>query len=148
MCLLHVLMDRRFLRGDEAGSHVHALGAHGEGSDERAAIGHAAGRDEREFPTRHGRPGQEDHVRHVILAGVSAALEAVDRDRIAADILGLQRVAHRGAFVDHLDAGILEMGHHLLSRVAAGRLDHFHAALDDRFHDGRIVRRGQAREGR
>ena len=46
-------------------------------------------------------------------------------------VLGLQRMAHRGAFVDHLDAGVLQRRHVLL-RAAAGGLDDLDAALDDR----------------
>ena len=44
----------------------------------------------------------------VVLAGVAAALEAIDAHRIAANALGLERVAHRGAFVDDLDASLMQ----------------------------------------
>ena len=42
--------------------------------------------------------------------GMAGAFEAVDRDGVDAHALGRQRVAHRGALVDHLDAVRLEVG--------------------------------------
>ena len=40
--------------------------------------------------------------------GMAGAVEAVDRDRVDAERLGLERVAHRRRLVDHLDPGGLE----------------------------------------
>jgi hypothetical protein len=63
--------------------------------------------------------GSRNEVRHIVFAGMAAALEAVDADRVAADRLRLQRVRDRGAFVDHLDAGILEGGSHFCGLLPA-----------------------------
>ena len=114
-------MHRRLFGGDEAGAHVHAVGTHGERGDQRTGIGHAAGGDEGDFQLV-GGARQQDHVGNVVLTWVATAFETVDRNRIAADLLRLQRMPHRSAFVDDLDAGVLEMRHHL-HRVAARRLD-------------------------
>ena len=90
--------SRRLLRGHEARTHVHAVRAHGERRHQRAAIGHAARGQE-----GHGQPsavarGSRMEVRHVVFAGMAAAFEAVDADRVATDQSRLlQRVAHRGA---------------------------------------------------
>ena len=46
--------------------------------------------------------------------------------------LRLQRMAHAGAFVDHLHAGFLE-ARQMRLRIVARRLDDFDAACDDRF---------------
>ncbi|MNT10746.1 hypothetical protein D3C72_1455910 [compost metagenome] len=142
--LLHVGVHRRFLGGDEARAHVHALGAQRERSHEAAAIGHAARGDERDLQF-FCRARQQDHVGHVVLAGVAAALEAVDAHGVAADALGLERVAHRGALVDHLDARGLQRRHVGLGAAARG----FHG-LDAAFDDGRDVlgvrRRGKGRQ--
>src|SRR6185312_12703313 len=105
--LLHILMDRCLLRRNEARSHVHAGRAERERGHETTRIRHAAGRHEGNLEfVRCAR--QQDHVRHVVFAGMAAALEAVDAHRIAANLLGLQGVTDRSAFVDHLDAGGLQ----------------------------------------
>ena len=137
--LFHIFVNRRLDCGHEAGSHVHALGAHRERGDERAPVGLAAGGDEGDFKLVRG-PWQQDHVGNVVLARVAGAFEAVDARGVAADALGLEGVAHRGAFVDHLDAGVFQVGQHRLRIVARGfhRLD---AAVDDGLDDGRVVRR-------
>ena len=77
-------MHRGLPRGDEAGAHVHALGTQCQRGDQAAPIGHAAGGDEgdRQFV---GRARQQDEVGDVVLARVTAALEAVDADRVAPD---------------------------------------------------------------
>ena len=144
--LLHVLMHRRFLGGDEARAHVHAGGAHRQRGDETARIRHAARGDERNLQFLR-RARQQDHVRHVVLAGMTAALEAIDADGVAADLFRLQRVPDRGAFVDHLDAGCLQRRHVLLG-TAAGGLDDLDAAFPDRGDIFRIGRRGEASAGR
>ena len=79
--LLHVLVHRRLLRGDEARAHVHALGAQRQRRHQAAAVGHAAGGDEGHLQLL-GRARQQDEVGHVVLAGVAAAFETVDRHRV------------------------------------------------------------------
>ncbi len=75
---------------------------------------------------------------------MAATFETIDADRVAADLLGLERMANRGAFVDHLDAGRLQRRHVLL-RAASGGFDR----LDAAFPDGRdIFRIGRRRECR
>jgi hypothetical protein len=44
-----------------------------------------------------------------------AALETVDAGSVSADGLGLQRVAHRGALVNHLDACLVQHGHRAIA---------------------------------
>jgi hypothetical protein len=76
---------------------------------------------------------------------MAAAFEAVDAHGVAADRFGLQRVAHRGAFVDDLDAGFLERGKPLL-RIVSRRLDDLDAAVDDRPDIAGIVGRRDGRQ--
>src|SRR5258708_39858278 len=58
------------------------------------------------------------------------AFEAVDADRVTADLLGLKRMPHRGALVNDLDAGRLERRHILLCAAAGGFVDLDPALLD------------------
>ncbi|MCY1179492.1 hypothetical protein D9M73_198960 [compost metagenome] len=74
----------------------------------------------------------------VIFTGVPRGLEAVDRDDVGAIALGREGMAHRGAFVNDLDAVFLEMRDHR-RRVVAGGFDHLHATLDDGVHPGAVV---------
>ena len=97
--------------------------------------------------SRFGRGGDQDQARDVVLAGMAGALEAVDRDRVDAERLGLERVAHRRRLVDDLDAGGLEVGQ-VLDRVRAGGLDDRDAGLDDRLAVLRVGRRLDRRQDR
>jgi hypothetical protein len=108
--VLHVLVDRGFLGAQKACAHVHAIGAQRECRHQAAAVGHAAGGDKRDLQ-RTGGCGQQNHIGHVVLAGVAAAFKTVHTDGVAADAFGLERMAHGGAFVDHLDAGGFQGGH-------------------------------------
>jgi hypothetical protein len=67
-----------------------------------------------------------------------------DADGVAADLFGLQRMPHRSAFVDHLDASGLQRRHVLL-RTAPGGLNDLDAALLD---GGDVFRIGRSAEGR
>src|SRR5258705_13893309 len=73
------------------------------------------------------------------------AFEAVDADRVTADLLGLKRMPHRGALVNDLDAGRLER-RHILLWAAAGGFDDLDPALLDRGDVFRIWRRAPRRE--
>src|SRR5450631_1724836 len=64
---------------------------------------------------------------------------------VAADLLGLQGMPDRGAFVDHLDAGGLQRRHVLLGAAARGFND-FDAAFPDGRDVFRIRRRGKRRQ--
>ncbi len=129
-CLLDVVMHRRFLGGDEPRAHVHAGRAHGKGRDKTARIGHAAGGNEWNLQLlRCAR--QQNHVGHVVFAGVPAALKTIDADGVATDLLGLERMPNGGAFVDHLDAGRLQR-RHVLFRAASGGFDDLDSAFLDR----------------
>ena len=68
--------------------------------------------------------------RNVILARVTRAFEAIDRDRIDAHAFGRLCVAHGRAFVNDLDAMSLEMVDVLL-RLVARRLHDLDAAIDN-----------------
>ena len=87
----------------------------------------------------------QDQARDVVLARMAGAFEAVDGDRVDADALRLERMAHRGAFVDDLDAVLLELGDVLLRVVARG-LDDLDAAVDDRLTVFGIGRRLERRQ--
>ena len=79
---------------------------------------------------------------------MSATFEAVYRDRIAANILRLERVTHRRALVNHLNTRFFERRHYL-RRITAGGFNHGDATFDNRFHIAGIVGRvdrGQERE--
>ena len=71
---------------------------------------------------------------------MTAALEAVDRDGVAANALRLQGMANGGALVNDLDSRILEPRQMVLG-IAAGGLDDRHASVDDGVDIARIVRR-------
>lgn len=62
---------------------------------------------------------------------MATAFESIDAHRIAANGLGLERMANRRALVDHLDMRVLERGQVGL-RVVTGRFDDLDAAFDDR----------------
>ena len=126
---LDVVVHRRLFRGDEARAHVHARSTHRERGDEATRIGHAARRNEWNLQLLRGAR-QQDHVGHVVFAGVPAALKTIDADRVATDLLGLERVANRGAFVNHLDACGLQR-RHVLFRAAPRGLNDLDAALPD-----------------
>jgi hypothetical protein len=74
--------------------------------------------------------GQQHQVGDVVLAGVAGALEAVHGHRRAAQALGLQGVAHRGALVDHLDAVLIEQRHEGF-RAAPGGFHDLDTGVDD-----------------
>ena len=136
---LDVVVHRRFLGGDKPRPHIHAGRPHRERGDEAARIGHAARRNEWNFQLLRGAR-QQNHVGHVVFAGVAAALEAIDADGVAADLLGFQRMPNRGAFVDHLDAGCLQ-GRHILLRAASRGFNDPDSAFPDRGNVFRIRRR-------
>jgi hypothetical protein len=110
-----------------------------ERGDEAARIGHAAGGNERYLQLLRGAR-QQNHVGHVVFAGVAATLEAVDADRIATDLLGLERMPNGGTFVDHLDAGRLQH-RHVLFRAASRGFDDLDSAFPDGGDVFRIRRR-------
>jgi hypothetical protein len=93
------------------------------------------------------RSRQQDHVGQVVLARVAAALETVDAHRVAADRLRLERMAHRRALVDHLDARCLQRRHIGLG-AAASRLHDAHAAFANRRDVFGVGRRGEGRQER
>jgi hypothetical protein len=76
----------------------------------------------------------------VVFAGVPDALEAIDADGVATDLLGFQRMPNGGAFVDHLDAGRLQR-RHILLRAASGGFNDLDAAFLDGGDVFRIRRR-------
>ena len=75
-------MYRRLLRGNETCAHVHP-GAPIANGHEASRIGHAAGGDEWDLQFV-SSAWEEDHVRHIIFAGMAAALKAIDTHRVAA----------------------------------------------------------------
>ena len=87
-------------------------------------------------------------ARYVILAGVSGALEAVDRDDVTPGPLGRQRVAHRGALVEDDDAVRLEDLPDLAHRLRPGGFNDLDPAVDDRLGVSLVVGRMDRREDR
>ena len=75
---------------------------------------------------------------------MTAALEAVHADRVAADGLGLERVAHAGALWITFTLASCSTGEPLLRVVARG-LNHFDAAVEDGVDVARVV--GAADDG-
>src|SRR3546814_3171835 len=73
--LLHIGVDRRFLRGAEAAAHVDALGAQAERGDEAAAVAEAARGEHRDLHLV-GRRGDQDQPRDIILAGMARAFRS------------------------------------------------------------------------
>ena len=137
-------MHRRLLRGDEARSHIHAGGAERQRGHQATRIGHAARCHEWNLQL-FCRARQQNHVGHVVFTGMATAFKAVDAHGVAADLLGLERVPHGCALVDHLDAGRLQRGHELFG-TAPGGLDDFDLAFSDRCDVFRIWRRGEGRQ--
>lgn len=141
---LDFLVDGRLDGAHEAGAHVDAFGAQGNGGSETAAVAHAARGDVRDLEGLGGL-GEEDEAGNVVLTGVTGALVAVDREDVDAETLGGESVADGGALVDDDAAGFLEA---LDKRagVVAGGLDDLDARLDDGggvLVIGRGVDRGQ-----
>ena len=100
-------MHRGFHSGDKTRAHVHALRAQSKCGHQRTAIGHAAGRDKRDFQFV-GSARQQDEVGDIVFTGVTAALKSVNAERVTTYGLRFERVAHRGAFVNHFDTGGLQ----------------------------------------
>jgi hypothetical protein len=115
------------------------VGAERQRRDKAARVAEPARRHERDLEPV-GGAGNEDEAGDIVLARVTRAFEAVDRDRIDAEPLGFQGMADRGAFVDDLDARGLEHWDVFLG-VVPRRLDDLDAGSDDRVHI-RIVRHG------
>ena len=137
--LLDVGMHGRLLGGNKARTHVDALGAQAQGGCQRAAIGHTARCDKWNLEFI-GGAGQQDEVGHIVLARVATALKPVHADRIAANGFSLERMAHRGAFVNDLDAGFVQRGQVFL-RVVSGSLHRLDAAVDDGLDVARVIGR-------
>src|SRR5262245_14259318 len=76
---------------------------------------------------------------------MTAALEAVDAERVDADSFAFERMTHRCALVDHFDSRFFERGQPFLWIIAGG-LDDLHAAIDDRFDKSGIVGRRDGRK--
>src|SRR6185437_903874 len=127
--LLHPRMDRRLDRGAEPRSHVGGVGSEANRRREAPAVTEAARGD-------HGnlhlicRRRNEHEARHIVLARMPGALEAIDRDHIDPHALRREGVAHGGALVDHGDPVRLEVID-VLARVVARSLDDPDTTLDD-----------------
>ncbi len=106
-CLLDVVVDRRFLRAHEARAHVDPLRAERERRCHAAPVTDAAGSDDRNLQRTHCCRKQ-NQARHIVFAGMAGALETVDADDVDAVTLRRQRMAHRRALVNGLDAVLLE----------------------------------------
>ena len=105
--LFDVLVDGRFGRAHESGSHVYAFGAEGEGGGKTVAVSETAGGDEGDGEGLAGS-GEEDEVGDVGFADVAGTFEAVDREEVNAEFDGGLRVADRRAFVEDDDVGGFE----------------------------------------
>ena len=118
-------MDRALDGGHKARAHIDALGTQRQRRDQAATIAKSTGRNHRNLDLVGGCRYQ-NQARNIVLAGVAGALKAIDRDRIGADFLGLDRMPDGGALVDHFDAVLFEHVNVFL-RVVAGGLNDFDA---------------------
>src|SRR5712671_5638694 len=121
-------MDRSFLSGTESRAHADALGAERERGDEPTAVRKPTGGQNRNFHLL-GRRRNQDQAGDVVLARMTRALKAIDRDGIDAHALGRQGVTDRGALVDDFDAVSLKVFHVLL-RLVPGGLHDLDAGVD------------------
>ena len=87
--------------------------------------------------------GNQDQPRNVVFARMPRAFESVDADRVGTERLGLERVPHGDALVDHLDAVRLER-RDVLRGIAPGRFDDLHALVDDGAYVSVVVEPGVA----
>ena len=118
MRLLHVLVHRRLLRRDEARAHVHAVGAHAPARPPGCARRPCRRRRRTESSSSSAARGSRMKFGMSSSPGWPPHSKPSTEHRVAADRLGLQRVAHGGALVDHLDAGVLERGQYSCGVVA------------------------------
>ena len=135
--LFDVFMHRCLFGRNKACTHVDALSAQRQRRHQRAAIGHAARRDKRNFEL-FCRAGQQNEVGHIVFARVATALKPIHADGVATDGLGFERMPHRGAFVDHLDARLMQ-GRQPLLRVVACGFHHFHTTVNDGFDVAGVI---------
>lgn len=101
------------------------------------AVGEAA-RGDKGHLERLARAGQEDEVGDVGLADVAGALEAVDAQKVDAELDGALGVADGGALVQDDAAGLFQLGDDGAGAVA-GRLDNGDALVDDGLGVGAVV---------
>src|SRR6476619_2827980 len=139
-------MDRRLGGAHEPRAHIDAVGAEGKRCHQASTVGEAAGGDHRDVDLG-GRRGEQDQAGNVVLAGMACTFEAVDADAVDAKALSFDRVAHRGALVQHLDAVVVE--HRQVRRwVGARGFDDLDARVDDHLPVLVIRRRVDGREDR
>ena len=144
--LLDSLMNRTLDGAHEARAHIDSLGTKCQRRNQSACITEAARGDHRDLDLV-GCSRDQDEAGCVVFAGMAGTFEAIDRNRIGADPLGLQGMTHRGALVDHLDTGLLQLGDVLL-RIVAGGLDDANTRIDDRLTVLGIRRRRERRQNR
>lgn len=127
--LFDIVMHRRFLRRDEARAHIHAVGAHGQGGDQAARVGHAAGGDERNGQ-RFGGKRQQDHIGNIVQELDTGLADLA----IAAPVDIPKRFRYTVLFNEPFD-GIVRRGHPILQDSVS--LDAFiaskHVVVSHRF---------------
>lgn len=106
--LLDILVQRRLDSRHEARAHVHAARAEAQRRREPVAICKAA-RGNKGDLERLARLAEEDEIGNVALADVAGALEAVDAQKVDAQLDGALRVADRGALVQDCDVGLFQL---------------------------------------
>lgn len=141
---LDVVVDGRFDRAHEARAHVDALGPERQRRGEPLPVREAAAGDEGDLQALPG-PAQQDEVCDVALAHVARALEAVDRQKVHAEVDGALGVPDRGAFVQDGAAGGFELLDDGAGGVACG-LNDPDARVYDRLGVAVVVRRDESGE--
>jgi len=97
---------------------------------------------------RRGRETHEEQAADVVLARVTCALEAVDREEVDADLFGGLGVTDARALVDDGEAVLLEVLDDRDGGGPAGRLGNLDALLDDDLGVLVVRRRRDGREER
>ncbi|MNT77259.1 hypothetical protein D3C72_2163550 [compost metagenome] len=86
----------------KARPHIDPIGSQCQGRDQRTGISHSS-RCQKWDLEFIGRTWKQNEIGHVVFSGMPPAFESIDTYGVAAYLLRLERMADRGAFVDHLD---------------------------------------------
>src|SRR5699024_2081082 len=143
-CLLYVFVHRCFFCRDKARPHIYAFSPECQRGHQAACIGHASGSN-KWYGKFFGGTWQENEIGHIVLTRMSCAFETVNAHRVATDPLGLARVTHRSAFMNDLDAVVLQLWQPFL-RIVARSLDDFHTPFDNRIDITWIIGFGDSRQ--
>ena len=114
--------------------------SHREAGRELLPVPHSARSDVR-YPQLARCDRLQHEVADVVLSRVARAVETIERDHVASEVLRLERVPDRGALVDDADVGVgrLQRRPQLGALGRTGRLDHRNGLIDDHLDHRRII---------